>query len=947
MNSTSRTYQRYLVIFLCLVLALAIALPMNPVRSVRADPGIESEDTEETDDDLPPEENPPQETTESAPSEPTDEPEKDPEDDLQEQDTPDDEEEVIEIPPAVNRTDAGPLLNPVIPPMPRMSRLSGTAVPDGLFLSKTAHWDTNGEKVEIELEVFTSGGVSTTVEAIPTDICLVLDQSGSMTSSFGSTTRQAALKEAVTRFIGSVRDHSAAHNNVNHRIGIVTFAANASTKLNLSNDYAAALNIIIGLGTPSGATNAQAGMSNAVSVMGTATPGRNRIVIMFTDGVPTTGNAFSVSVADGAIAHAKTLKDRNCTVYSVGIFDGANPDVMYGDSGHYTNFDQYSDGSANSYWEKKVSGSSATTAVVEPPAANRYMNLLSSNASHATGTGLERKTVTVTTWLIFSTYYDRFTVKEVLAKDKTGYYLSANNPDALDDIFESISHTIEAPAIPLGVETIIRDVVAPHFTAPVDSSEIALYQADCTGYDTVGHVYTFDAPYAATGVTASINGATPAVNVTGFDFNANFVTQTPKGSSTDDYGRKLIIKFSIIPDPSFFGGNVVDTNVGTSGVYSSDGTTLVAPFGVPHVDVPLNFEIMEGAVQKVYLGNPVDVANAIYFETGGPIPYQPDGSNNDHVDIRYDVYDEAGTTLIGSWLIPAGTSASGGSWSGAMVVPSEDKTVYKIKVTVDPIYVGLYGAETKETDFTVYRYRPVIETKDETLYLGQTTSILPTTYLHYEHVGWKCTDNADSTGISGIEPQLTLSPQYLSGTVPGDLTSYAPQEDSEFKVQVLWSNTSWPSLPQNVDVSDACWLKRDTEITEKGTNPDFKLPFWILVKTCSITVVKEPKAGTAISDYESFMIDVSDSQGRSWRLRVTSGETSMLTGLPIGHYTVTEDKVWSWKYKDVITPSGGHVTLAPNQDQDHAAVLVTNEKTIHQWITGESFVKNLFQGLAD
>ena len=167
---TNRTYQRYLVIFLCLVLALAIALPMNPVRSVRADPGIESEDTEETDDDLPPEENPPQETTESAPSEPTDEPEKDPEDDLQEQDTPDDEEEVIEIPPAVNRTNVGPLLNPVIPPMPRMSRLSGTAVPDGLFLSKTAHWDTNGEKVEIELEVFTSGGVSTTVEAITTDI---------------------------------------------------------------------------------------------------------------------------------------------------------------------------------------------------------------------------------------------------------------------------------------------------------------------------------------------------------------------------------------------------------------------------------------------------------------------------------------------------------------------------------------------------------------------------------------------------------------------------------------------------------------------------------------------------------------------------------------------------------------------------------------------------------
>jgi len=939
MNSTTRTYQKYLVLFLCLVLALAIALPMNPVRSVRADPGTESEETEETDDDLPPEENPPEETTEQTPSEPTAEPEKDPEDDLQEQDTPDDEEEVIEIPPAVNRTDAGPLLNPVIPSMQRMSRLSGTAVPDGLFLSKTAQWDTNGEKVEIELEVFTSGEVSTTVEAIPTDICLVLDQSGSMTSSFGNTTRQAALKTAVTNFIGAVRDHSAANNNVDHRIGIVTFAGSASTKLSLSNNYNSALNIISGLGTPSGATNAQAGMSNAVSVMGNATTGRNRIVIMFTDGVPTTGTAFNVSVADGAIAHAKTLKDRNCTVYSVGIFDGANPEVMYGDSDHYTNFDQYSDGSANSYWEKQVNWYDTTTPDVEPPAANRYMNLLSSNSSNATSTGLSRGNV----WSGLSSY-DRFTVLQVLTKDKSGYFLSANNPEALNDIFENISQTIDTPTIPLSAATIIRDVVAPHFIAPVDSSEITLYQADCTGYDMVNNVYVFAAPYAATGVTASINGASHAVNVTGFDFNTNFVTQSPKGSSTDDYGRKLIIKFSIIPDPSFFGGNKVDTNVGTSGVYASDGTSLVAPFGVPDVDVPLNFEIMEGATQKVYLGNPVDVANAIHFKTNDSVSYQPDGSNNDHVDIRYDIYDEAGTTLIGSWLIPAGTSASGGSWSGAMVVPSEDKTVYKIRVTVDPIYEGLYEAETKETDFTVYRYRPLIETKDETLYLGQTTSILPTTYLHYEHVGWKCADNADSTGISGVEPQLTLSPQYLSGTEPSDLSSYAPEEDSEFKVQVLWRNTGWPSLPQNVDVSDACWLKRDTEITEKGTNPDFKLPFSILVKTCSITVVKEPKAGTTISGDESFMIDVSDSLGHRWRLRVTSGETSILTGLPIGSYTVSEDKVWSWKYKDTITPSGGHVTLAPNQDQDHAAVLVTNEKTIHQWITGETFVKNLFQG---
>ena len=50
-----------------------------------------------------------------------------------------------------------------------------------------------------------------------------------------------------------------------------------------------------------------------------------KIVIFFTDGTPTTQSDFSNGVASDAIAAAKTMKDAGASVYTIGIFDGANP----------------------------------------------------------------------------------------------------------------------------------------------------------------------------------------------------------------------------------------------------------------------------------------------------------------------------------------------------------------------------------------------------------------------------------------------------------------------------------------------------------------------------------------------------------------------------------------------------------------------------------------------
>lgn len=50
-----------------------------------------------------------------------------------------------------------------------------------------------------------------------------------------------------------------------------------------------------------------------------------KVVVFFTDGKPTRRSDFSPTVANNAIAAAKAMKDEGATVYTIGIFDGADP----------------------------------------------------------------------------------------------------------------------------------------------------------------------------------------------------------------------------------------------------------------------------------------------------------------------------------------------------------------------------------------------------------------------------------------------------------------------------------------------------------------------------------------------------------------------------------------------------------------------------------------------
>ena len=258
----------------------------------------------------------------------------------------------------------------------------------------------------MHLEAYTTGTVTTTTSIAPCDIVLVLDQSGSMAYNFDgnetstdSARRQYAMKQAVNTFIEAVADKYNAEKS-DHRIAVVTFGTNASTLMDWTlvtpaetdtaespSGETALKAKINGLPSePEGATNVADGMRSAQALMqgdsgytGTNTK-RQKVVILFTDGVPTKQSDFDTTVANGAIQSAKALKDAGATVYSVGIFNGANPEQLYGDSG----FKYNSNGQVGSYWASFSWWGIGDVKNYDIPAGNRFLNYISGNFPDAT-----------------------------------------------------------------------------------------------------------------------------------------------------------------------------------------------------------------------------------------------------------------------------------------------------------------------------------------------------------------------------------------------------------------------------------------------------------------------------------------------------------------------------------------------------------------------------------
>ena len=212
------------------------------------------------------------------------------------------------------------------------------------------------------LSAMSSTSNSTVTVTTPLDIVMVLDASGSMDDPMGGgdrTKRIDALKNAANSFIDTIAKQNESIEGVDrqHRVAIVKFAGEKSNNIgnNMYRDGGYSYNYTqvmkeltycsgsnaddlkkntINKIQPAGATRADYGLELAEKI--TTTYGRKdakKIIVFFTDGTPTKQNTFDAGVANAAVTAAKNMKDGKATVYTIGIFDGANPSAGIQDSG--------------------------------------------------------------------------------------------------------------------------------------------------------------------------------------------------------------------------------------------------------------------------------------------------------------------------------------------------------------------------------------------------------------------------------------------------------------------------------------------------------------------------------------------------------------------------------------------------------------------------------------
>lgn len=634
--------------------------------------------------------------------------------------------------PAVNFTNAGPLLKPAQTAGPARARaIAADNTGSGVQLSKTVTKDENSDTYTVRLEAYATGAQTTVVSTKPCDIVLVLDVSGSMDENLGSVSRTAADKE-----LGQIEGYY----YYSDRDGRYDIRYNTQTNQWEAKDKWVSTGIFSGYydwqtcsrttfsySKLSALKNAVNTFIDQVAAKETDTVKHNISIVKFSgdktnkvgDNTYTSGGyEYNYSQIVKDLTDAKTeqqaLKDAVSALHAAGATrsdngmdhaknilskvtrDSTKVVVMFTD-GSPTKKSDFDEGVANGAISaaKSLKDSGATVYTVgcldgadgRPVTnlngvsdVNKYMHLVSSNYKYAESMSKPGT----------STY----------PAGGKSYYLSAGNAEKLKNVFQNISNQVGGSDTELTSSSVLKDAVTPYFEIPGGTTaQITLKTAACTG--AANGKLTFGTETAAPGdVAASVSGNT--VSVTGFDYSANWCgSRTDADGNITFGGRKLIVEFKIQPTDTFLGGNGVQTNVGTDdGIYESSeaGKEPVERFAPQNVDVPVKAVVPQATDTAICLGETTNLADRVKTDVS-----QLDGENNKYVNVTYTVEDENGVT-VGTYTVPARSSSGTWAWSdpasGGTVSPKQT-TTYTVTCTVSPTQTGTYKDVSEKTTFTI------------------------------------------------------------------------------------------------------------------------------------------------------------------------------------------------------------------------------------------------------
>lgn len=668
-------------------------------------------------------------------------------------------------------------------------------------------------------------------------------------SSSAGDTRLNALKNAATTFANAVAtkaagedgDINAPADNVNHRIAVVGFASGQrynGTNYNYNNTevfvgsnqyrYGTAaqgqygnafqnMNTSTGVGNVSASiealsadggtlTNLGLEMGNGIFGANPIAEGekRNRVVIVFSDGVPG-WSGYDSDTANSAITQAGTAKNTyGATVYTIGIFPGADATSAGNQNGNET--------------EK----------------ANWFMQRVSSNTQYP---------------------------------QSPSYYLSAADAGTLNSIFQQISNQIETGGAEttLGSETVVKDIISPYFTLPAGTtaSGIRIDTYACTGKD--GNTYTWSGTSGGPGgATATVDG--DQVSVTGFDFSENWCgTETDAQGNSTVRGNKLVISFEVSPKSGFLGGNEVITNA-SAGIYENGSAqTPVMTFEQPKVNVPIQDVTVTATDKNVYLKGEVtadqlkdgseisvgDVKLDLSKATDTDKPYGLDPWQTEYVDITVTVKDKDGNVI-----------------SDKLENLTEDTTYTvevtvapKTVGTSTPANGDAATAKTGANDpaANIYVFKPELTFKDSSAYYGES---VPTNNDYSSNkVGletWKHGDTASTdAGVTMLGTKPTLDISYTPDESKLESGKYTKQDvPVAATVKIGTENVNEHTTFVHQDCTTACgW---ETPATPGAP------AFLIHIQTCTLNITKQGGAADESYVFDVFKDDVKYSEVTVW-----------------------------------------------------------------------------------
>lgn len=720
-------------------------------------------------------------------------------------------------------------------------------------------------------------------------------------SSSAGGTRLNALKNAATTFANAVAakaagadgDISTPADNVNHRIAVVGFASGQyynGTNYNYGNTevfvgsnqykYGSAaqgqygnafqdMNTSTGVGNVSasiGTLSADGGtLTNLGLEMGNGIFGanpiaegekRNRVVIVFSDGVPG-WSGYDSNTANSAITQAETAKNTyGATVYSIGIFPGADATSAGNQNGNET--------------EK----------------ANWFMQQVSSN----NGT-----------------------------PQSPSYYLSAADAGTLNSIFQQISDQIETGGTTstLTSDAVVKDIISPQFTLPAGTTaaNITVETYACTGKN-ANDDYTWSNNNSTMGATASISG--DQVNVTGFNFSENYVGTVTENGNTTYRGHKLVISFKVQPKAGFLGGNEVYTNT-SAGIYENNtAENPLLTFDRPTVNVPIQDVTVTAKDKNVYLKGEVtaeQLKNGATVKVGGVAldlskasdttkPWGLEPWQTEYADITVTVKDKDGNA------IPAdGLKALTDDTTYTIKVTVTPKTTGSTGSAGTPA-TEKFGENTPAAN--IYVFKPELTFKDSTAYYGETVPAnndYSSNYVanseKWKNGGKYSTD--DGVQMIGTKPTLdiTYTPdeskleggKYTKQDVPVSATVKIGTENVNEHTTFVhqdcttacgWENPATPGTPAFLIHIQTCTLS----ITKQGGADNESYVFDVLKdgeKYTEVTVwgnSTETLVELPIGTYT-----ISENAGWSWRYSANNGGSAALTAQnPTGSITCVNTK---------------------------------------------------------